>query len=130
MKLADFQQKIASAEKPIVVDFWATWCEACMVEMPSILKLRQEFKPKGFDLVAVNVDENPNAVLPKTLKKLGIDFPVFIDEENKLGDLFQIQAIPLTVIIDKDRKVLYIEGGEKDWYSKEVRELMQGWLGG
>jgi thiol-disulfide isomerase/thioredoxin len=116
--------------KIVLVNFWATWCEACMVEMPSIIKLRNLYKDRGFEVVAVNVDENPEAVLPQTLKDLGINFPVYIDAGNKLSDLFDVHAIPMTVIMDKNRTILLIESGERDWAGNDVRTQIEQWLAG
>ena len=114
--------------KILLINFWATWCEACMVEMPSILKLRERFKSQGFEVIAIDVDENPAAVLPRALKQLGIDFTVYTDPEQKLSDLFDVQAIPLTVIINRERKILLVENGERNWDDEEVHSLMNGWL--
>jgi thiol-disulfide isomerase/thioredoxin len=116
--------------KVTLINFWATWCEACMVEMPSIVKVWQSYKDKGFDVASVNVDQNPEAVLPKTLKRLGMEFPVYTDKDSKLADLFQIQAIPLSVIIDRNRKILFIENGERDWNGSDIRAEIEKWLSG
>ncbi|MGZ3698075.1 MAG: TlpA disulfide reductase family protein, partial [Bdellovibrionota bacterium] len=120
----------ASELKPKVtlVNFWATWCEACMEEMPSILKLRGRFKDRGFEVVAVNVDENPEAVLPATLKQLGIDFPVYIDKEGQVAGLFDVHAIPLTVMINSSRKVLLVQDGERNWMDEDLLSKMEKWL--
>lgn len=116
--------------KVTLINFWATWCEACMVEMPSIVQLRRAYQGKGFQVVAIDLDENPGAVLPKTVRELGIDFPVFVDTDQKLSELFDVHAIPLTVIINKDRKVLFMENGERNWNSKEIHSKLDQWLSG
>lgn len=115
--------------KVVLINFWATWCEACMVEMPSIVALHQRFKDQGFEVVAVNVDENPENVVPKTASELKFDFPVYRDPESRLADLFEVQAIPLSIVMDKNRKILVIETGERDWNGSEVHKLMGQWLG-
>jgi thiol-disulfide isomerase/thioredoxin len=121
--------KVSSLKhKVTLVNFWATWCEACMVEIPSMLKLRAEYQNQGFGIVFINVDENPASVLPKTLPKMGIDFQIYTDTEQKLADLFQVHAIPLSVILDQNRKILMIESGERNWNSAEIKEKIQGWL--
>jgi thiol-disulfide isomerase/thioredoxin len=114
--------------KVIMVNFWATWCEACMVEMPSIIQLRNHYKDKGFELVAVNVDENPEAVLPRTLKSFGMSFPVYTDQEGHVSGLFDVQAIPLTVIMNQNREILFIETGGHDWDGQDIRIQMDKWL--
>lgn len=114
--------------KVMMINFWATWCEACMEEMPSLVALREQYASKGFEILAINVDENPNQVVPNTVNKLGIKFPIFTDKNNALAELFDVHAIPLTVIIDKDRKILLIEPGGRDWGSEDIRQMMNKWL--
>jgi thiol-disulfide isomerase/thioredoxin len=114
--------------KVVLINFWATWCEACMVEMPSIVALRKAYAPRGLEVLAINVDEKPEAVLPPVLKKLGIDFTVYTDAEGKLADLFDVHAIPLTVVLNKDRKELFVQNGEYDWNSADFRAKMDEWL--
>lgn len=114
--------------KVVLLNFWATWCEACVVEMPSIVKLHQMYKDKGLTVVAVNLDEKPESVVPKAAKQLKIDFPVYVDAGGKLADLFDVHAIPLTIIMNKDRKVLYVEGGERDWTDSEMKTKMDQWI--
>jgi thiol-disulfide isomerase/thioredoxin len=113
-----------------LVNFWATWCEACMEEMPSIVKLRDDYKDKGFEVVGVNLDENGEAVVPKAVKQLKIQFPVFQDPDNKIAEYFDVHAIPLSVVLNKDRKILYIENGERNWNDQESRTQLEKWLAG
>ena len=112
----------------VMVNFWATWCEACMIELPGILELRKSFHDKGFELVAINLDEDPHRIIPKVLKRLGIDFPVYLDLDGAVSDLFQVHAIPLTVILDHNRTVLLIESGERNWNGEEIQQKMNAWL--
>ncbi len=116
--------------KVTLINFWATWCEACMVEMPSLVKLEAAYRAKGFKVVAIDLDDKPEAVLPKTLKELGITFPVYLDTDSKLSELFDVHAIPLTVIIDRNRKVLFMENGERNWNSEEIHSKLEQWLSG
>lgn len=133
-ELQQFQGKALKASelgaKVTLINFWATWCEACMVEMPSIIKLRHAYSAKGFEVVAINVDQNPEAVIPRVTQKFGFGFPVYFDKDQKLSDLFDIEAIPLTVLIDKDRKILLIENGERDWNGSDIRARLERWLAG
>ena len=131
-ELQQFQGKSQKASelgaKVLLVNFWATWCEACMVEMPSIIKLRQTYHSRGFEVAAVNVDQNPEAVVPRTVSKLGFDFPVYVDQGQKLSELFDIEAIPLTVLMDQNRKILMVENGERDWFGSDIRSELEHWL--
>src|SRR4051812_44427220 len=58
--------------KVMLINFWATWCEACMEEMPSMVALRDLYAPKGFEILAINVDENPTQAVPSVAKKLNL----------------------------------------------------------
>lgn len=115
--------------KVLLVNFWATWCEACIVEMPSIVKLREKFQPQGLEVLAVNLDENPARAVPPIVEKFGMKFPVFMDPKGALSEVFDVHAIPLTVIIGEDRKILMVESGERDWESAEVYQMMEKWVG-
>lgn len=111
-----------------LLNFWASWCEACMEEMPSLLALRKAYLQKGLEVVLVNLDENAKEVVPKTLKKLGIDFPIYVDADQKLSELFNVQAVPLTVIISSGRVILWREDGSKNWDGADVHTKIEGWL--
>ncbi len=114
--------------KVMMLNFWATWCDACMEEMPSIVSLREQYVQKGFEVLGINVDENPSKVVPDIAKKLGMKFPIFTDKDNALADMFDVHAIPLTVIIDKNRKILFLESGGRDWNTEELHQMLDKWL--
>ncbi len=110
--------------KVMLINFWATWCEACMEEMPSLIQLRDQYASKGFEVLGVNVDENPSQVVPGATKKLGIKFPVFTDKNNSLAEMFDVHAIPLSVLIDKNRKILLVESGGRDWNAEDIHQIL------
>jgi thiol-disulfide isomerase/thioredoxin len=113
-----------------LINFWATWCEPCVIELPSLVKLREKFKPKGFDIVAIDVDENPDQVLPKAIQRYGLNFQVYLDPGQRLAELFDVTNIPLTVVMDKNRKILFVEPGGRDWSAVEAQEMVTRWLAG
>lgn len=106
--------------KVVMVNFWASWCEACMSEMPSIQKLYDTLKGEGLEVIAVNVDENPDRVVPQIVKKLNLSFPIFTDADGGLSQAFEVSAIPLTIVADRDQNIIWTESGERDWASEEV----------
>ena len=113
-----------------LINFWATWCEPCVIELPSLVKLHEKFKAKGFDIVAINVDENPEQVLPRAIQKYGLSFGVYLDPGQKLSELFDVQNIPLTVVMDRERKILFVEPGGRDWNDSSALAMVQKWLSG
>ncbi len=122
VKLSSVQNKLS------LINFWATWCTSCVIEIPSIIKLHQEFKSQGFNVFFVSVDEEPEAVLPEKIEELKMNFSTYIDKNQNLSELFEVSAIPLTVILNSKREIVYIEPGERDWYSEEVRAQIKKWL--
>ena len=129
VKLDGTKIQIGDIDKKVkMINFWATWCEACMVEMPSIVALREKFASKGFEILGVTVDEDPKAVVPSIVKKFGMNFPVFTDPGNALAELFDVHAIPLTVIVNKDRKILLVESGERDWNGEDINQMIEKWV--
>jgi len=124
-KLADFRAKL------LVVNFWATWCEACMEEMPSLVQMREAYKSKGVEVIGIDLDENASTVVPRAAAQYKMAFPIYLDPDNKLTDYFDIHAIPVSVVMGAaDRKILYIETGERNWNDQETRNLIDKWLNG
>ena len=116
------------SKKVTLINFWATWCEACMEEMPSMASLREKYASQGFEILAINVDENPTQAVPPILKSLNIHFPIFTDPTNALSEQFDVHAIPLSVMVNKNRKILLIESGGREWNDDETHQLMEKWL--
>jgi peroxiredoxin len=112
----------------ILLNFWATWCESCLNEMPSLVRLRNAYKNKGFEVIGIDLDDHPSTAVPAITKELKIDFPIFQDPEGKLSELFNIHAIPFTVVFDPSRKVVLIQAGEMDWDSTAIRIQLNQWL--
>lgn len=119
----------AIAPKLVLINFWATWCEACMTEMPSLVKLRDRYADKGFEIYGVNVDTNPKRAAEELQSKFGAKFPVFTDPGNTLSEFFSVQAIPFSVILTQDRTVQYTLAGDQDWDDPSMHVMLEDWLG-
>jgi len=116
------------SSKVVLINFWASWCSPCIAEIPSINALRKKYHDQGFEVIGINVDENPAEVLPKFQKKLGMEFTSYQDVEGELADQFGVNGIPFTVILDKNRKILQVETGDRDWFDPEMKKQMESWL--
>ncbi len=117
------------APKLVLINFWATWCEACMTEMPSLVKLRDRYADKGFEIYGVNVDQNPKRAAEELRSKFGAKFPLFTDPGNALSEFFSVQAIPFSVILTKDRTVQFTLAGDQDWDDPSIHVMIEDWLG-
>jgi thiol-disulfide isomerase/thioredoxin len=112
--------------KVVVINFWATWCIPCIKEMPSLKKLYEKYKDKGFELLAVSIDDDPGKVAPFA-RKYNFNFPVFnnLALKNKFGK----GAIPENLFIDKQGNIKYrtigYEAGEEREYEAVILELLK-----
>ena len=112
-KLIDFSQYKG---KTIVLDFWASWCAPCIVGFKTMNELEQQFSKRGVEFLFVDTQEKGTDMeirkrAKKILKEQGYDFNVLFDLQNKAGSRFDFDAIPTTVVIDKDGMVRYKQTG-------------------
>lgn len=112
----------------VMINFWASWCAPCRDEMPILNDLYLRYRDLGFTLLGVNVEEDGNAAR-KLLNELKVVFPVVFDGDNSVSKLYDIEAMPSTVLVDRDGNLRYLHRGylpgyEED-YERQVRELMQ-----
>ena len=107
----------------VILDFWASWCPPCREEMPELIKFYKLHKDPKFELIAVNIDnDNNNAKL--FLNKLFPEppFSIVMDDSQKIPALFNIEAMPTTIFIDKKGKIRYQHDGFKKSYVKVFNE--------
>ncbi len=112
----------------VMVNFWATWCGPCRIELPHLDKLHAKYRSSGFLLLGVNIDDDPNAA--KALAaKMGLKFPVLLDADKRVVAAYDLNAMPATVLIDRDGKVRHVHRGYKDGveqlYEQQVRALLK-----
>jgi len=112
----------------ILLNFWATWCDPCKDEMPSMEALYQRYKEKDFVLLAISVEERNPEPARKFIQKHRYRFPVLLDPAGKTLDLFEIHRIPATVIIDKKGRMVGRAIGPRDWSSPDVFSLIDQML--
>jgi peroxiredoxin len=97
--------------KIVLVNFWATWCKPCITEMPSMQKIYDKLRDKGFVVLAVNELED-DAKVREHIKQYGHTFPVLMDNDNKVANQFGVFGLPVSVFIDEKGVVQeYIKGG-------------------
>jgi thiol-disulfide isomerase/thioredoxin len=120
--LAEYKGKV------VLVNFWATWCEPCRAEMPSIDRLRDALKGKPFEVVAVNMAE-PLSRIEKFSETMSLSFPLLRDRDGSVGKTWKAKLLPASYLIGRDGRIRYVAYGELDWSSEPVRkrvnELLQ-----
>jgi len=90
--------------KVVVVNFWATWCPPCRKEMPDLETLYKQFKDQGLVILAIS-DEDAGKVAP-FIAEQKVTYPILLDPERKVNELFQIEGIPKTFVYDRGGKLV------------------------
>ena len=122
--LADYKGKI------VLVNLWATWCEPCRAEMPSMEKLHREFGPQGLEIVAVSVDDpGTEATILKFAKDFGITFEILHDPDKVTARHYQVTGYPESFIIGKEGTIRRKVFAAADWSSETNRVLIRELLG-
>ena len=98
--------------KPVIINFWATWCGPCVKEMPAFERLKDDFGDK-IGIIAVNCGDDAGTV-KDFVEENGYTFPVVLDEEYSISMLYPTNSIPYTVVVDAEGKVTHISTGALD----------------
>ena len=90
--------------KVVILDLWATWCPPCRKEIPGFINLYNKYQGKSVEILGIAFDENGSEVVPPFIKKMGINYPVYLDGGD-IAQSYDLQAYPTTVIYGKDGTV-------------------------
>ena len=107
----------------VVLNFWATWCEPCVEEMPSLVEMQRRMKAKGITVVAVSIDENESAYR-SFLKQHGVDLLTVRDPGQKTPALYGTRGWPETFIIDRNGVMRRKFIGAVDWTEPEITDFL------
>ncbi|MCL4253688.1 MAG: TlpA family protein disulfide reductase [Anaerolineae bacterium] len=95
--------------QPIILNFWATWCEPCLVEMPDLQRLYDEFGADGLVVLGINLGEAP-MIVNEWRKRLNLTFPIGIDD-GRVAGLYRLRTQPTTFIISPEGVITHIFHG-------------------
>lgn len=100
LKLSDFRGKA------VLLNFWATWCEPCKIEMPWFVDLQKKYEAQGFTVLGVAMDDSSPSDIADFAKKMGVNYPILIGKEA-VGDQYGgVPGLPESFYIDRDGKVV------------------------
>ena len=111
----------------VMVNFWATWCGPCREEMPHLEALYQRYGSLGFTLLGVNVEEDSSGA-DKFLAETPVSFPILFDPESHVSELYDVVAMPSTVLIDREGNMRYIHHGYKPGYENDYQTQIRALL--
>ena len=104
IKLTELNTLLESnKDKVVILDLWATWCPPCRKEIPGFISLYKKYKDKGLEIIGVAFDENGQEVVLPFMKAMGINYPIYLGEED-IARKYDLQAYPTTIVYGKGGK--------------------------
>jgi peroxiredoxin len=116
-------------DKLVLVNFWATWCQPCTVEMPTLEALWREYRGRGLVVLGVSVDRGaPRPLLEPYVSRLGLTFPILLDPDQRASNAWRVTSLPATFIVRPGGEAVGLAFGAREWDSAEMRALLARFL--
>ena len=120
VKLSDYKGRV------VLLDFWATWCTGCKVEIPWYMEFQNKYKEAGLSVVGVSMDEDGWKSVKPFLVEHPMNYSVVVGNAD-LAKLYSVDSMPMTLLIDRDGKIAASHVGmvEKDAFEREIQILLK-----
>jgi thiol-disulfide isomerase/thioredoxin len=121
VKLSDFKGKV------VILDFWATWCGPCRMEIPGFVDLQKKYGDQGLVVIGVSLDEGGPEVVRSFMKRQGVNYSVVLGNSKVADDYGGIEGIPTTFIIDRTGAIVSKHVGyvTKERFESEIAPLLK-----
>ena len=114
--------------KVVLINFWATWCPPCRLEMPTMQKIYSEYKGRGFEIFAINIEPDAKEEIREFMEELRLTFPVLLDHDMKVTRKYRLIGLPVSFLIDRQGIIRAKEVGYHDWTEKASRKQVESLL--
>jgi len=121
MRLSEYRGDV------VMINFWATWCGPCRQEMPLLDEMYARYQRVGFNLLGVNIDDDSRRAM-KMIDELGVSFPVLFDSRKEVSKLYEVEAMPVTVLVDREGRVRHVHHGYKPGYEQKYLDQIRSLL--
>jgi thiol-disulfide isomerase/thioredoxin len=129
VKLSSFRGKV------VIVNFWATWCEPCQIEIPWMIGFQQKYGPKGFTILGVAMDDEGKSVVQPYVQskqfdvdgaKLGMNYPIVLGNDDLAAQFGGLLGLPTSVVVNRDGKIVkkYIGLVSHDTIDQQIQGLL------
>jgi peroxiredoxin len=112
----------------VLLNFWATWCLECRVELPALEQLHRDYASRGLTVLAVNFREEPGAVR-RYARALGLTMPLLVDPAGAITKSYGVIGFPTSFLIGRDGRAVARAIGPREWATAEARALIESLLG-
>ena len=117
--LADYKGQV------VLLNVWATWCEPCKIEMPSMEQLEKQLGPQGLKIVAVSIDEGGADVVKQFARDYGLTFRILHDPAGRIQRIYQTTGVPESFVINRQGKIVKKVIGAADWDATVNQDLVR-----
>jgi thiol-disulfide isomerase/thioredoxin len=97
--------------KAVLLNFWATYCGPCKIEMPWFVELQKEYGPQGFQIIGVAMDDASTEDIAKFAKDMGVNYPILLGKDSVADSYGGVSVLPTTFFVDRDGKIIAREFG-------------------
>ncbi|WP_296804709.1 TlpA disulfide reductase family protein [Thiocapsa sp.] len=111
--------------KPVILNFWATWCPPCRAEMPSMQRAHEDLADEGISVIAVNVGEDAETI-ERFLSETDVDFPIPMDVDSEVVQSYPVKGLPTTFVIDPEGRFAFSATGEREWDDPALLDQVRG----
>jgi thiol-disulfide isomerase/thioredoxin len=113
--------------KVVILDFWATWCGPCREEIPGFVALQKQYGDQGLTVIGASVDEGGASVVKKFADQLGMNYPIGLADQSLQTTFGGIDALPTSVIIDRQGRLVskHIGFTDQSEFEAELKPLLQ-----
>lgn len=118
LRLSDYRGQV------VMINFWASWCGPCRQEMPLLEDMYKRYGKLGFTILGVNVDTDSTKAI-NYLKDVQVTFPIVYDTGNTVSKSFNVNAMPTTVIVDRNGNMRFLHQGYKPGYENEYKKQVK-----
>jgi len=109
----------------VFINVWATWCQPCIDEMPTIERLYNQLHPRGLEVVAISLDPLGAQVIEPFMRRYRLTFPVLLDVKSEVERLYGTTGVPESFIVDKQGRLVEKVVGPRDWSSPQTLALFE-----
>lgn len=119
VKSSDFAGKV------VILDFWATWCGPCRMEIPGFIELQKQYADKGLVVIGVSLDQDGASAVKPFAEKMGINYPIVLGDETIVSAFGGIEGIPTTFIIDRTGNIVrkHVGYASKAEFEADIKPL-------